>query len=211
LLAYLEKQLVDNHYDLKHIYRLILNSRTYQLSSITSPANSWDDQMFSHYMPRRLTAEEVMDAINQVTQTTDTFTSRIPEPYTVLPEGTRAVQLEDGSIGLPILSLFGRPTRDSSYESERCNDTSMSQALYMINAEDLSRKVSRSPFIKQLLKLDSDEAVINSIYMTVFSRKPDASKMEQLKTYIGQVEKRSDAIGDLLWAVLNSREFMFNH
>jgi hypothetical protein len=87
----------------------------------------------------------------------------------------------------------------------------MSQALYMINAEDLSRKVSRSPFIKQLLKLDSDEAVINSIYMTVFSRKPDASKMEQLKTYIGQVEKRSDAIGDLLWAVLNSREFMFNH
>ncbi|HCD31143.1 MAG TPA: hypothetical protein DER01_01970, partial [Phycisphaerales bacterium] len=211
LLAYLEKQLVDNHYDLKHIYRLILNSRTYQLSAITTPANSWDQQMFSHYMPRRLTAEQVMDAINQVTQTTDTFTSRIPEPYTVLPQGTRAVQLEDGSIGLPILSLFGRPTRDSSYESERCNDTSMSQALFMINAEDVSRKVSRSPYLKELLKNQDDEQVINGIYLTALSRTPSAEKMQQLKDYFGKVENRRDAVSDLLWAVLNSREFLFNH
>ena len=211
LLAYLEKQLIENHYDLKHIYRLILNSRTYQLSSVTSPANVWDDQMFSHYMPHRLTAEQMMDAINQVTQTTDTFTSRIPEPYTVLPEGTRAVQLEDGSIGLPILSLFGRPTRDSSYESERCNETSMSQALFMINAEHVSRKVSRSPYLKALLKNQNDQEVINSIYLTALSHKPDAQKMQQLKDYFGQVDNRRDAVSDLLWAVLNSKEFLFNH
>lgn len=211
LLAYLEKQLVDNHYDLKHIYRLILNSRTYQLSSITTSLNAWDDQMFSHYMPRRLTAEQVMDAINQVAQTSDTFTSRIPEPFTVLPEGTRAVQLEDGSIGLPILELFGRPSRDSSYESERCNDTSMSQALYLINAEDVSRKVSRSPYLKELLKNQNDEQVITSIYMTALSRTPGDEKMQQLKDYFAKVENRRDAVSDLMWAVLNSREFLFNH
>ncbi len=211
LLAYLEKQLVENHYDLKHIYRLILNSRTYQLSSITTQANSWDTQMFSHYMPRRLTAEQMMDAINQVTQTDDDFVSRIPEPFTKLPQGTRAVQLADGSIGLPILQLFGRPSRDSSYESERCNDTSMSQALYMINAEEISRKISRSPYLKQLLKTQSDQDVISGVYMTAFSHQPSEEKMQQLLDYFKQVENRRDAISDLLWAVLNSREFMFNH
>jgi hypothetical protein len=211
LLAYLEKQLVDNHYDLKHIYRLILNSRTYQLSSITTQANSWDTEMFSHYMPRRMTAEQVMDAINQVTQTDDEFLSRIPEPFTKLPKGTRAVQLADGSIGLPILELFGRPSRDSSYESERCNDTSMSQALYMINAEEVSRKIARSPYLKELLKNQNNEDVINGIYMTALSHKPSEEKMQQLTTYFTQVENRRDAISDLLWAVLNSREFMFNH
>ncbi|MBN4060944.1 DUF1553 domain-containing protein [bacterium AH-315-I18] len=211
LLAYLEKQFIDNHYDLKHIYRLILNSRTYQLSSITSPTNAWDDQMFSHYLPRRLTAEQVMDAINQVTQTSDTFTSRIPEPYTVLPRGTRAVQLEDGSIGLPILQLFGRPTRDSSYESQRCNDTSMSQALYMLNAENVSKKIAKSPYRKQLLKNTNNEQVITSIYMTAFSHPPTVQKMDKLKAYIHSSASRSDAISDLLWATLNTREFMFNH
>lgn len=211
LLAYLEKQFIDHSYDLKHIYRLILNSRTYQLSSLTTPANAWDEAMFSHYIPKRLTAEQMMDAINQVTQTDDTFTSRIPEPFTVLPKGTRAVQLQDGSIGLPILQLFGRPSRDSSYESERCNDTSMSQALYMINAQALSKKITRSPYLKQLFKNTSDEQVVDSIYMTVFSRHPSDEKMKQLLAYFQQSKRRNDGITDLLWAVLNTREFMFNH
>ena len=211
LLAYLEKQFIDHGYDLKHVYRLILNSKTYQLSSLTTPANAWDEAMFSHYIPKRLTAEQMMDAINQVTQTDDTFTSRIPEPFTVLPKGTRAVQLQDGSIGLPILQLFGRPSRDSSFESERCNDTSMSQALFMINAEELSKKIARSPYLKQLFKNTSDQQVVESIYMTVFSRKPSDEKMKKLLAYIQQSEKRNDGITDLLWAVLNTREFMFNH
>ena len=87
----------------------------------------------------------------------------------------------------------------------------MSQALYMINAEEVSRKIARSPYLKQLLKTQSDQDVINGIYMTAFSHQPCEEKMQQLVGYFKQVDNRRDAISDLLWAVLNSREFMFNH
>ena len=103
LLAYLERELASHKYDLKHIFRLVLNSRTYQLSSQPNEWNARDAALFSHYPVKRLGAEQLLDAIGQVTETSEDFTSAIPEPYTVLPKGWRATQLGDGSIGTPFL------------------------------------------------------------------------------------------------------------
>ncbi len=211
LLAYLEKELVDSDFDLKHVYRVILNSNTYQRSPMANAQNVWDDRQFSHYAVKRLPAEQMMDAINQVTETTDKFTSRVPEPYTVLPDGTRANQLADGSIGTSFLEMFGRPARSSAYESERCNEPSMRQALYMINAEQLEGKINRSPYLKRLSMNRDNTQVINHLYLSTLSRYPTAEEMAKLLEYIKEADDRKQAIKDICWAVMNTKEFLFNH
>ncbi|MHC4181050.1 MAG: DUF1549 domain-containing protein, partial [Planctomycetota bacterium] len=137
LLEYLEQELVGHDYDLKHIYRLILNSRTYQLSSKTNEWNRHDTEHFSHYYVKRLGAETLLDAIGQVTDSWDTYRSIIPEPFVVMPKGFRATHLADGSIGLPFLQLFGRPPRDTAFESDRDLELSMRQTLHLLNSSDV--------------------------------------------------------------------------
>ena len=119
LLAYLEQELIGHQYDLKHVYRLILNSRTYQLSSVSNPWNEKDLAHFSHYQPKRLSAEQLLDAVDQITETPETFSSRIPEPFTHLPAGFRASSFPTGTSRAPFLELFGRSPRNTPYESER--------------------------------------------------------------------------------------------
>ncbi len=121
MLAYLEHELVASHYDLKHVYRLILNSKTYQLSSLARGNRPEAEANFAFYPLRRLEAEVLIDAICQVTGTTEKYSSAIPEPYTFLPEGHRSIALPDGSITSPFLEEFGRPPRDTGLESERNN------------------------------------------------------------------------------------------
>ena len=118
LLAYLEHELVSAHYDLKHVYRLILDSKTYQLSSIPESNNLQGDAYFSHYLPRRLEAEVLIDAICQVTGSAEKYSSPIPEPFTFIPESQRSIELADGSISSSFLEMFGRPSRDTGLESE---------------------------------------------------------------------------------------------
>jgi len=213
LLAYLESELVKSKYDLKHMYRLMLNSRTYQLSSMPNASNASDGVYFSHYPVKRLGAEQFLDTINAVTETYESYLSRVPEPYTRLPKGTRAVQVMDGSIGTPFLKLFGRPPRDTAYESDRCHETSMRQALYMINSSELENRVSRSPRIARMLKAKAtDEAVVEEIFLAALARFPKAKeKAESIKYLVDNKRNRTQAVRDLMWALLNTKEFMFNH
>jgi len=213
LLAYLEKELIGHKYDLKHIYRLILNSRTYQLSSKATKWNSKDVANFSHYMTKRLGAEQLLDAIGQVTETSEKYVSRVPEPYTMLPAGHRAVQLSDGSIGSSFLELFGRPPRDTAYESERNCETSMRQALHFINSRWLQGKVAYGPRLKQLLQSGkSNEELVTEVYLLALSRLPTESEKQSVLEYIGEDKKtRTAAMQDFVWAILNTKEFMFNH
>jgi len=213
LLAYLESELAGHKYDLRHIYRLILNSRTYQLSSKVNPHNANDVAHFSHYPVKRLGAEQLLDAIGQVTETSESYMSRVPEPYTRLPPGTRATQLTDGSIGSPFLQLFGRPPRDSAYESDRCSDTSMRQALYLINSSGLEGKVRRSPRIPRLLKAGKkDPEIVDEIFLAALSRFPSREEKQKTVAYLAKdPKKRNQAVQDLMWAVLNTKEFLFNH
>ena len=145
LLAYLEQELVASHYDLKHVYRLILNSKTYQLSSLQHAGTPEAEANFASYQLRRLDAEVLIDAICEVTGTTEKYSSAIPEPYTFLPEGHRSISLPDGSITSPFLEEFGRPPRDTGLESERNNRVTASQRLHMLNSTHIQRKLEQGP------------------------------------------------------------------
>jgi len=204
---------VGHKYDLKDVFRLVLNSRTYQLSSRPNEWNARDAALFSHYPIRRLGAEQFLDAIGQVTETYEDFSSAIPEPFTVLPKGWRATQLGDGSIGTPFLELFGRPPRDTAYESERCTQASMHQSMYMLSSAQLEAKITKSPRIERLMKSNnSDAEIVEEMYLAALSRPPTEEEKQKVLEYIGGDPKlRKQAVQDLMWALLNTREFMFNH
>lgn len=151
LLAYLEKELVTHHFDLKHIYRVILNSDTYQRSSVPTDGNIGDRDGFSRYRIRRLDAEPLLDAINQITGGGEKYTSNIPEPFTFLPDDQRAITLSDGSIESPFLELFGRPARNTSYESERSSVPSVFQVQHLLNSSHVQKKIEKSGVLRQLV------------------------------------------------------------
>ncbi len=130
---------------------MILNSKTYQLSSLGRGNRPEAEANFAFYPLRRLEAEVLIDAICQVTGTTEKYSSAIPEPYTFLPEGHRSIALPDGSITSSFLEEFGRPPRDTGLESERNNRVTASQRLHMLNSTHIQRKLEQSPRIQALL------------------------------------------------------------
>lgn len=213
LLAYLEQELIANKYDIKHIYRLILNSNTYQLSSKNNSLNAADDSGFSHYRIRRIDAEPLIDAICQITGTTETYSSNIPEPYTFLPDGNRAITLADGSIDSPFLELFGRPPRNTSYESERNNTPSWLQAQHLLNSSHIQRKIEPGPVIRKLITdKKGNPYIINELYLLILSRFPtEAEKSIALNYMNSPKRKQNEATYDLAWALINSKEFILKH
>ena len=155
LLAYLEHELVSSHYDLKHVYRLILDSKTYQLSSISESNNHQGDAYFSHYLPRRLEAEVLIDAICQITGSTEKYSSPIPEPFTFIPESQRSIELADGSISSSFLEMFGRPSRNTGLESEAQQSSRRRPRIAFAEfdayppQDRAKRQASRSPAIEE--------------------------------------------------------------
>jgi len=151
LLAYLEQELVRARYDLKHLYRLILNSATYQLSPIPRSEKPEAVAHFAFYPLRRLEAEVLIDALCQITGTTEQYSSIIPEPFTYIPEGHRSIALPDGSITSSFLEQFGRPSRDTGLESERNNRLTADQRLHLLNSSHIRDKIAHGPKLKSLL------------------------------------------------------------
>jgi hypothetical protein len=214
LLSYLEQELVNQHFDLRHIYRIILNSRTYQLSSEANQWNATDTTHFSHYLVKRLTAEQMLDAVSQFTETNEKFRSIIPEPFSNWPANYRATQISDGNTECTFLDQFGRATRDMPYESERDSDLTLRQTLYFLNSEQLEGKISGSPHLKRLLANNkaTDSDVLDEIYLTTLSRLPKADEKQRLLDYLSKRKTaRAQAVQDVAWAVLNAKEFLFNH
>ncbi|MBT3294656.1 MAG: DUF1553 domain-containing protein [Verrucomicrobia bacterium] len=214
LLDWLAKELVAHDYDLRHVYRLILNSDTYQRSCVHSAANADDARGFSHYLVRRLEAEVLIDAINQVAGGSERYTSEIPEPFTFIPPQQRAVALGDGSITSPFLDMFGRPPRDTGLESERNNDPSDTQRLHLLNSTHIQNKLQRGWALRQLMKRAKwrPEPIINQLYLTMLSRPPNAGELKVGMDYMAQEGlKRHEGALDLAWALLNSKEFLYRH
>ena len=143
LLAVLQRELVESDFDLKHIYRLILNSAAYQQSCIPATDNPEAEVHFAHYPIRRLDAEVLIDAICQITGTTESYWSLIPEPWTFIPGSERSICLADGSITSPFLELFGRPARNTGYESERGSTPSAAQKLHLLNSSHIRQRSRR--------------------------------------------------------------------
>ncbi len=213
LLEYLEKELIEQKYDLKHVYRLILNSRTYQLSCKSNQWNEQDRAHFSHYYVKRLGAETLLDAVGQVTESWDTYRSIIPEPFVVMPSGFRATHLADGSIGLPFLELFGRPPRDTAFESDRDLELSMRQTLHLLNSGDVQNKINASPRLRRFFtEKKSDPEIIEEVYLSTLARFPNDREKQKVTEYLSRDPKlRRQSVQDLVWAVFNTKEFLFNH
>lgn len=212
LMAFLESELVNSHYDVKHMFRLILNSATYQLSPIPRSDRAMAAAHFAAYPLRRLDAEVLIDALCQITGTSETYTSAIPEPYTFMPDFQRAVDLPDGSISNSFLELFGRPTRDTGLESERNNKMSDAQELYLLNSTYLQRKIQPGPKGVAQMRARNPQILVPQIYLTVLSRYPTESELKLVMAHSQPASARVEAtMTDLIWALLNSSEFLYRH
>jgi hypothetical protein len=221
LLAYLEKELIRGHYDLKGLYRLILNSQTYQLSSIPRLEGPKAEAAFASYRVRRLDAEVLIDAIDQITGTTDLYTSPIPEPFTYIPEDKPAVALPDGSITSPFLALFGRPARATGMENERDHKPLPAQELYLLNSSQLQQKIEQGPKLKALLASGrKPREIIDELYLTILSRFPTPQEVKTAELYSSfrtaakpgtAAPKRREDWVDIAWSLINSTEFRYRH
>lgn len=240
LLALLEKELAGAGYDLKHLYRLILNSAAYQRSSIPACSGPGAESQFAHYPLHPLDAEVLIDAICQITGTTESYSSLIPEPWTFIPEGERSISLADASVTSPFLDLFGRPARDTGLWSERSSAPTTAQKLHLLNSSHVrdkiesrweeendtasghspgfrgrgrrgSRSGSQEPSDSPEIPVLNPEAV-NEIYLSVLSRFPTPGEQAIVEEYTAGAEaKGRDALVDLTWALINTPEFLYHH
>jgi hypothetical protein len=230
LLAYLEKELVASRYNMKHVCRLILNSTTYQLSALPRSTSREAEANFACYPLRRLEAEVLIDAINQITGMTDLYTSPIPEPFTYIPEDMPAIAIADGSITSPFLALFGRSARATGMENERNHNPVPAQWLHLLNSSHIQRKLEQGPKLKAILDARRPpRETIEELYLAVLSRFPTPDEVKTAEAYgqpqpakaasapSGQpakpvipVKKREDWL-DIAWSLINSTEFLYRH
>jgi hypothetical protein len=213
LLAYLEKEFIASHYDLKRLYQLILNSKTYQLSSLPRSNKPEAAANFAAYPLRQLDAEVLADALCEITGTTEKYSSAIPEPFTFIPENKHSIALPDGSISSAFLEMFGRPPRDTGLESERNNRPTAEQRLHLLNSSHIQRKLEQSPKIKYLLSTRANPRdLVTGLYLAILSRFPTEDELQVATTCYsaGGTDLRPTTL-DMAWALINSGEFLFRH
>jgi hypothetical protein len=214
LLDYLATELVKAKYDLNAIYGLILKSRTYQQASIPRSDNAKAAAMFACYPIRRLEAETLIDALCRITGTRESYSSPIPEPFTFIPDDQRSIELADGSTSSSFLELFGRPARDTGLESERNNATTETQRMHMLNSSHIQNKIQNSAKLRALANAQRGNrvALIDSLYLTILSRYPTADERTVVQAYFGgEKSNPGQAVNDLVWALVNTKEFLYRH
>lgn len=212
LLAYLEKEFVASRYDLKALQRLVLNSTTYQLSSLPQTATPEAEANFAHALIRPVDAEVLVDALNQITGGSEEYQSAIPEPFTFIPPDQRSIALGDGSITSAFLETFGRPPRDSGLTSERSSRPTASQRLQLLNGGDIQRKIQQGPKLRALLQAGGGQQVIANLFLTILSRMPTDGEMKAAGSYAQSAGgNRGQAALDLAWTLINSAEFRYRH
>jgi len=213
-LACLERELVKSHYDLRSVYRLILNSRTYQQSSLPQGDTTDPALRFAHYTVRRLDAEVLLDALCWIGGEGVGYTSATPEPYTFVPKENRTIALADGSITSAFLTTFGRPARDTGLESERDNHPTDTQRLFLLNSPDIQRWISRSPRLHKIItsSLKRTTEIIRNMYLTILSRYPTPEEtLTAIQYFEASEEEKGPTANDLAWALINSKEFLDRH
>lgn len=204
LLDALGAKFTEYGYDFKRLVRDICNSRTYQLSTRANETNGQDDRNFAKAGVRRLRAEVLLDCISQVTETKDKFQG--------LPKGARAVQIADGNTSTYFLTAFGRARRDTVCSCEVKTEPNLSQALHLLNGNTVNDKIQEGGIIKKLLKEGKQPPeIVENLYWRCFGRKPSAEEMNGLNKFLTDVKDPEPVLTDLFWALLNSKEFIFNH
>ena len=207
LLNALAAYLIEHHYDLKELMKLILQSQTYQRSSQTVPGNAADAKFYSHHYPRRIMAEVLLDAMSEVTAAPTAFAS--------YPEGWRATQLPDSNVDSYFLKSFGRPERILTCECERTDDPSMAQAMHIANGDTVNHKLeAKGNAIDKFLALKMpDDKVVEEAYLSALSRYPTEKEKRQIMdvlTGTADADKHK-LLEDFYWGLLSSNEFLFDH
>lgn len=211
LLDWLAKDFVEHRFDLKHLHRRIMNSRTYQLSWQPNESNKLDEKNFSHSLLRRMPAEVVMDAVNQTTGGQDEYSSNNAPP------GTKTINLALSRLrgGGPeyVLGIFGRPLRTQTCDCERSGETGLAQAMYLLNDVEINTKINDQDgrLAKLMSKISDDRKLIEELYLSTLSRRPQADELERALAYVRQAESHKTGMQDVLWSLLNLREFVFIH
>lgn len=203
LLDALAKELADSKYDIKHVIRLILNSRTYQLSSLPNASNVADDRFFSRYAPRPMPAQVLLDILNQATE--------VNERFGTYPDRTRAIQAS-----LPInsyfLDSFGQSHRLFLADIDPKLEPNLVQTLQMINSPYIDNKVRGGQAIRAALKdAKTDEDLVRALYLRTFCRAPSPAETVKALALMKKAKDRAEGAQDLLWALVTAREFYFNH
>ncbi len=204
LLDYLTGRLVQEKFDLKSVMREILNSHVYQLSAATNDSNRDDEQNFSHYLVKRLPAEVMLDAISDVTGVAEAFPGQ--------PPGTRAAQLWDNRLPSYFLEIFGRPERTSPCECGRSSEPTMAQALHLMNAPEIEKRLAASggrvaKLVEQGLM---PQEIADELSLAALGRLPNPQE-RKIAEDLFPAGPKQEAAADFLWTLLNSRDFLFNH
>ncbi len=201
----LGKKLVEYNFDFRRLVRDICNSEAYQRSSATNDSNAHDERNYSHALIRRIPSESLLDCVSMVTESPDKFRG--------LPIGARAVQIADGSTSNYFLDTFGRSPRATVCECEASTDPSLSQALHLLNGDAVHSKIQRGKTLTRWLNEEklSAEQVIERIYRRALSRRPTDDERKELLASLPAEGSPAGVLEDIYWAVLNSREFVFNH
>jgi hypothetical protein len=205
LLDALAEDFVASGYDLKHLMRTIMTSRVYQLSSVPRRENMALERLFLHYNVKRLPAEVLLDAIDDACGTQERFAG--------VPLGTRAIELPDSNFNSYFLDTLGRPLRTIACECERTSQPNLAQVLHIANGDLIQKKLSdNNGRIAALAKEDVPlEEAIATLYQVTFSRTPTSAERDNAVTIVEGADNRRQGLEDLTWAMLNSREFLFNH
>ncbi len=206
LMDALAKSFIQSKFDTHKLIRQIVSSNVYQFSALPNQYNVKDTQAFSRYYPKRLNAEVLLDSINQLTGTTTRFAG--------LPAGARAIQIPDhGGVNSYFLTVFGRPAGASACECERTIDASLAQSLHLINSQDIHNKLKTGRAKKLAAgSQGEDEAKITELYFIAFSRAPSNKELDVAMKYLARFPKnRPEAYEDIVWALMNTKEFLFNH
>jgi hypothetical protein len=209
LLDALAKDLVDHKYSLKHLIGTICKSRTYQLSAVPNEFNKHDKQTYARYYPRRLSAEVLFDAVCQVTDS--------PTAFGGLPQDShapkRAIMLPDESFASYFLDVFGRPQRISACECERVSEANLAQALHLLNSDEVQGKLARPGGRADALAKDPrpDAEKVEELFLWAFARKPTPQDLQTALAHINQhAQNKKLAYENILWALINTKEFVFN-
>jgi hypothetical protein len=223
LLAALAGDLIQGKYDVKKLIRTIMNSATYQRSSQPLPGNQADDRFYSHYLVRRLSAEVILDAYSGVTGVPTPFTqihvgsTGGVSDYSGAPPGTRALQLADSLVVSQFLEGFGRPERTQTCSCERQQDSSVGQALHLNNGRTLNDKLRAKDSRVEVWAREriSDDEAVRRLFLLALGRAPASSELIKFRRLLidgtsGGASRR-EILEDLFWAVLSTKEFLFNH
>jgi hypothetical protein len=205
LLDALANDFVQHGYNVKHLMRTIMNSRLYQLSPTPTASNAADSRFYSHYTVKRIGAEPLHDAIDAVTG--------VPTKFDKVPLGTRAIELPDAQYSDYFLNVFGKPKREAVCECERVSDPNLAQALHTLNSDAIAAKITSSNgrLAKLLNAKKPDEQIVEELYLVALSRRPTPSEQQTCRKLLAESPNPRSFYEDLMWSLLNSKQFLFVH